>query len=319
MNQVNKYPFTIFCILLFAFHIHAQNQISFEQYYLNQIFINPAYAGSQADFETDLFYHNQWTDMPGAPTSLGASVHAKLANEKIGLGIKLIQENIGAVSSQEIGLQYAYRIYTSSGVLAIGIEGNITNYQLAYSDLSAFQDGDQAFIQQPLNTNSPNAGAGIYFHSKHFYAGLSVPLLLEDSISGIHNKDISQANIYSAYRHYYLTSGAIIGDEKKFAVRPTILAKYAPDAAFQAEAALHFILKNSFLVGGSYRTNNNIAIMAEYIFESNKILKRNLFGLGYAYSFTLEPYQNLFGPTHEIYITYRFDKHTTDYSSPRFF
>lgn len=310
----------LFLIIVF---LHAsgsgQNQPSFDQYHFNQLVINPAYAGSRSSLETNLFFRQQWTKMEGAPQTISAVVHGKTLNDKVGLGMKILQENIGAVNKFQLGLQYAYRIHAGNAVYAIGLDAGATNYQLHFTELSAYLDGDPAFTNQPENTWSPNLGAGIWINTKRFYLGASAPVIFEDTISGAANHDISQLNIFEAYRHYYLSTGILIGNTETFAVKPYTLVKYAPLAPMQIDASMSFIFKNNFWLGGTYRTDNSAGIMAEYFADKNGILQDHIFGFGYAYNFSLGEVQDLFGPTHEFFVTYSFDRHITNFTNPRFF
>ncbi|MBC8172461.1 MAG: type IX secretion system membrane protein PorP/SprF, partial [Chitinophagales bacterium] len=219
----------------------------------------------------------------------------------------------------QFGLQYAYRMHTSAGIFAIGIDASATNYHLNYQQLTAYIDGDPAFTNQPENTWSPNIGAGAWFNSDRFYAGASSPVLITDTISAVSGSEISQLNIFEAHRHYFVTAGVLIGNMDNIAVKPYTLIKYATGSPVQADINISLIFKNSVWLGGGYRTDNSMSLMAQYFVDRSNMLRKNTFGIGYAYNFSFEEVQDFFGPTHEIFIAYTFDKHTTRYTNPRFF
>ncbi|MBC8047424.1 MAG: type IX secretion system membrane protein PorP/SprF [Fimbriimonadaceae bacterium] len=317
--KIKKHITLYIIIIFFIGNISSQNQPLFEQYHFNQLMLNPAYAGSKSTIEANIFYRQQWLRMEGAPQSVSATVHTKLFNDKIGLGLKILQEEIGATSKFDAGIQYAYRVYMTNAVLAIGINANVTNYRLKYNNLDAFLDGDPAFTNQSVNTWSPNVGAGVWFNTEKIYAGLSAPLLLQDTTEINTEATVTQSNIFEARRHYYLSSGILLGDPEAFAIKPYTLIKYVPAAPWQIDINMSFIFKNSFWFGGSYRTNNSVSILAEYFLQKEKMLKDNIFGFGYAYNFSLGDYQKFFGPTHEIFFSYSFNKTTSKYTNPRFF
>lgn len=320
MRKVLLHCALLFVTALVTLKSHAQNQPAFDQYHFNQLIINPAYAGSKGTLEATLFYRQQWTDMDGAPETISGTLHTNLADDKIGLGIKVLQESIGATSKLQLGVQYAYRVHVSnSGTLAFGLEAGATNYRINYTNLTAYLESDPAFTQQPENTWSPNVGAGIWFHTDKIFAGVSAPVIFEDTVSGTTNHDISQLNIFEASRHYYATAGILIGNPETFAVKPYTLVKYAPEAPVQIDGSLSFIFKNAFWIGGSYRTNESITLMAEYFVSRKKTLSDNNFGIGYAFQMRTDAYQDYFGPSHEIFITYQFNKKQTRFINPRFF
>jgi type IX secretion system PorP/SprF family membrane protein len=312
------------CLFLWLFFLaanaSAQNQPLFEQYLFHQLIINPAYAGSTAAVDANLFYRQQWTSMQGAPESISATVSFNAVNDKIGLGCKLLQETIGATNQLQIGLQYAYRMHVSNtGVLAIGIDVSATNYHIQQQELTAFLAGDPAYVNQPENTWSPNAGAGLWFNTKTFFAGISSPVIFEDTISGVTDDKISQLNIFEASRHYYVSTGILIGNPQAFAIKPSALAKYAPKAPEQIDASLSMIFKNTFWIGATYRTNNSMSAMAQYFINKKNTLQQNSFSFGYAYNFRVDGLQNYFGPSHEVFLAYQFYKNQTQFINPRFF
>ncbi|MFN0276443.1 MAG: type IX secretion system membrane protein PorP/SprF [Chitinophagales bacterium] len=320
MKTRRKHIVLFFATCVLHTLIFSQNQPLFDQYHFNQLVLNPAYAGSKGNVEANLFYRQQWTKMDGAPESISGTVHMNAANDKLGMGLKILQESIGATNKLQLGLQYAYRIHVSNtGVLALGIDVSATNYQLNFQELTAYQVGDPAFIYQPENTWSPNVGAGIWFNTNKIFAGISSPVILEDTISGVNNDDISQLNIFEAGRHYYFSAGILIGNIETFAIKPYTLVKYAPDAPVQVDASLSFIFKNNFWLGGSYRTNSSISLMGQYFLKRKETTRENNFGIGYAYNMRIDEFQNYFGPSHEIFGTWQFNKKQTKYTNPRFF
>src|SRR4051812_4874833 len=73
----------------------AQHDPLFTQYMFNEMFINPAYAGSRDLLSATLLYRDQWVGMDGAPKTQTFSIHSPIANKKIGLGFSIMNESIG--------------------------------------------------------------------------------------------------------------------------------------------------------------------------------------------------------------------------------
>ena len=65
----------------------AQQEAQYSQFMFNQLFINPAYAGSRDQASMSLIGRNQWTGFPGAPQSGAFALHGPSANMKNGFGI----------------------------------------------------------------------------------------------------------------------------------------------------------------------------------------------------------------------------------------
>ncbi|MBL0343396.1 MAG: PorP/SprF family type IX secretion system membrane protein [Bacteroidetes bacterium] len=72
----------------------AQFEPQFTQYMFNEMFINPAYAGSREQISATMVYRNQWVGLEGAPKTQTASIHGPLMNKKLGLGLTIMNESI---------------------------------------------------------------------------------------------------------------------------------------------------------------------------------------------------------------------------------
>ena len=101
--------FTLFGIS----ELHAQIDPMFTQYMFNEMYINPAYAGSRESISATLLYRNQWVGVEGAPKTQTFSIHAPVKMKKIGVGIIARNERIGVTKQTNIFLDYAYRIKLS--------------------------------------------------------------------------------------------------------------------------------------------------------------------------------------------------------------
>mgnify|MGYP006170416167 CR=1 FL=1 len=110
--------------------VNAQFEPQFTQYMFNEMFINPAYAGSRDQVSSTLVYRNQWVGMEGAPKTQTASINAPLMNRKLGVGLNIMNESIGVTKQFAVYGNYAYRIGVGAkGALAMGIQGGFINHQ----------------------------------------------------------------------------------------------------------------------------------------------------------------------------------------------
>ena len=187
---------------MFGF-VNAQQEPMFTQYMFNSLSFNPAYAGSHEYMSIRLLYRNQWVDFDGAPKTQTFTIHSPV-NDRIGLGLSVFNDEIGVTGSTGANLSYAYRFLVGSGKLSLGLQGGVTNWradfdQLKFRDPS---DGDIAFAGISDTQWLPNFGAGIFYYSKLWYAGFSVPRLLENNLRDNQSTNVSQSA--KLRRHYYL-------------------------------------------------------------------------------------------------------------------
>ena len=66
----------------------------------------------------------------------------------------------------------------------------------------------------------PNSGAGIYYYRERFYAGISVPKLMENKI-----KSSSLNALSKEQRHYFFIMGTVFNLSKDVRLKPTCFIK----------------------------------------------------------------------------------------------
>ncbi|MEM7037951.1 MAG: PorP/SprF family type IX secretion system membrane protein, partial [Bacteroidota bacterium] len=166
---------------------------------------------------------------------------------------------------------------------------------------------DPAFMGNDLNLWIPNAGAGMFFHTRRFYLGASAPRLIEANLS------TQDSSIAQQSRHYFFTTGLVFGaDDAAVKFRPSILAKYHPSAPMQFDFNAHFLFSDVLWLGASYRTEDAIVFMAELdLFTFVR--------LGYAYDYIISDLSTYTSGSHEFMLGFdlRFNKKAM--ASPRYF
>ncbi len=102
----------IFCfglLLITAATVNAQQNAMYSQYVFNTLAYNPAYAGSRNVFSATALYRNQWSGIKGAPTTATLTADAPFKEDRIGLGIQLINDELGVTKTTGAALSGAYR------------------------------------------------------------------------------------------------------------------------------------------------------------------------------------------------------------------
>src|ERR1700744_134381 len=74
----------------------AQQDAQFSQYIFNGLYINPAYAGYKEDLYVNSFFRSQWTGLDGAPTTFSIAMDGAVNDGKVGLGLMIQRDQIGA-------------------------------------------------------------------------------------------------------------------------------------------------------------------------------------------------------------------------------
>jgi type IX secretion system PorP/SprF family membrane protein len=295
--------------------LYAQQDAMYSQYMFNHLALNPAYAGKDGFLTGVLLFRKQWVGLDGAPSTASFAMHAPSRNDRHGYGLQLVNDEIGVTRNTTLNLNYAFRIHMGeNAVLALGLLGSLTNYNADFnsvrtgSDIDPANGIDPAFNGNNINLMIPNAGAGLFFHTKRFYLGASAPRLIEQHLS---DKGTSSEALQS--RHYFATTGLVIGaDHAAVKFRPSILAKYQPAAPIQFDFNAHFLFADKFWLGASYRTRDAVVFMAELNLST-------WLRLGYAYDYSITDLSNFTTGSHEFMLGFDLNFNKRAMISPRYF
>ena len=300
--------FNIIAFILFNCWIGVAQQLpQFTQYMYNTISINPAYAGSRETLSVVGLHRSQWVGLEGGPTTQTLSIHTPLRNEKIGLGLSIINDELGYENLSYIYGDFSYTIQTSEKAkLAFGLKAGFTSYSL---DPEYRQSQiDDPTIRGIEDRWSPNIGAGVYWNTNRWYLGLSAPRILTTN----NNREEG----YQALERisYYFTGGYVfdLGESTKF--KPAMLLKATNGAPLSFDVTANFLFNEVFWIGGSYRINERASAIGGIAdFQISK-----QFRIGYAYEYPLSDLRPYTSGTHEVLIMFEVFK-SKRVKSPRYF
>ncbi len=304
----------IIAILLFGSTMcFAQQLPQFTQYMFNTISINPAYAGSRQTFSAVGLHRSQWVGLEGGPITQTLSVHAPLRNEKIGLGLSFINDELGYENFSYIYGDFSYTIQTGVKTkLAFGLKAGFTHYTLDQELLTDPSVVNDPFFNDVSNRWSPNVGAGVYWHTNKWYVGLSAPRILNTD----YNNGGSGTIDYVALERvsYYVTGGYVFDLSENTKLKPTVLLKATNGAPLSFDLSAHFLFYEKLWLGGGYRFNESAgAIGGLADFQISKQLR-----IGYAYEYPISDLRPYTSGTHEILLMFEVFK-SKRIKSPRYF
>lgn len=285
---------------------NAQQNAQFTQYLDNMLYFNPAYAGSRGNMNISATHRQQWTGFKGAPSTQSLSLHTPLKYESTSLGFSVLNDRIGPINQTWINANaaYALRFKRNDAKLSFGVNGGIN---LVNGDLTQLYAVDQndPLAENYVNQIKPNVGAGIYYHSKKWFAGVSSPQIIESQSS------LTNLNL-NIQRHYYLSLGGYFSLNRMVKIRPSTLIKVTENAPLSADVSLAFMFYDHLWIGGNYRLTESAGGFVQ--FQIN-----NQFKFGYAFDVaTTGLIRHNFG-THELLLSYDFVYKKKSISSPRYF
>ena len=252
----------------------AQQDPQFTQFMFNKLIYNPGYAGTSGGICGVGQFRKQWIGFEGAPTSFAVAGDMRLTSLPIGVGINIISDKIGPMTTNFIRLAGAYNKKIGAGTLGIGIDVGILQKKISSdwivpepllndpripgaggsvpgpngSLLTAFNNPD-------LNKTTFDVGFGAFYQIPgKFYVGVSSTHLPAQQIK---NGDLG----FQVSRHYYLMAGYTLQLNKWSKLTPNVLYK-TDVAASSVDLNLTYLWSDMIWVGGTYRLDDAAAILA---------------------------------------------------------
>lgn len=286
----------------------AQQLPQFTQYMYNTISVNPAYAGSREALSIVGLHRSQWVGFKGGPITQTLSIHTPLRNDKIGLGLSFINDELGYENFSYLYADFSYSIQTGVDTkLAFGLKAGFTGYSL--DSQFRLSESDDPYVYGIEDRWNPNIGAGIYWHSNRWYLGLSAPRILKEKNS--------ENNGYEPLERlsYYLIGGYVFDLSKNVKFKPTFLVKATNGAPLSYDLTACFLFNEKFWLGGSYRINQSTGAVGGFVdFQISRQLR-----LGYAYEHSISDISDYTNGTHEVLLIYEFKFLKSKLKSPRYF
>lgn len=306
-----KIPFL--CVfLLFSISLVAQQDAQYTQYTFNGLVLNPAYAGNRNAISLTFIQRNQWRNIPGSPKTLAASIHSPLGDHTAG-GLSVENDAIGIHNRLSMYASFAYQIVGYNlNKLSLGIQAGFLSLSSDPTKLSDILDPTDPLFQEMQSQLLPNFGLGIFYDSPKFYAGFSVPHLLNNQLNEV-------AKLAAYERQYLLLAGFSTKLLPMVELKPSVLIKYlANDTPVQVDITTNFLFKEIFWLGATYRTQDAIAILAAFDFPRYNILEG--LRLGISYDITTSELSDQTKGTLEIMLGWDFNSKLPDRQmSPRHF
>lgn len=308
----------ILLVLLLPILLAAQSDQHNTMFMYNKLAYNPAYAGSRDITSISAIYRDQWDGIDGAPKTISISGDAPVGSymkpfRKVAVGASLTSERLGVETNTVIKAYYAYRIPLKRSVISFGLSGGGSFYSAAYNKLNIYQLNDPNFSYNIRNSFLPNFGAGAYWWGDNYFAGFSVPNMLEDYYD---KKEVKVNNkIARQIRGYYINGGYVYDLNETVKLMPQLLARYAVNGdyklPFSADINLSAVMYDRFMAGFTYRTDNSFEVILHVQATKN-------INVGYSYDYMLSGLNGYNGGTHELVVGYDIVRDNSKYQTPRF-
>ncbi|AMO20790.1 type IX secretion system membrane protein PorP/SprF [Flavobacterium columnare NBRC 100251 = ATCC 23463] len=299
----------IYLLLLMSGVGFAQQEAQYTQYMYNTANVNPGYTGTRGCFSALVMHRSQWVGLEGAPKTNTVAMSTPLGlNNRMGLGVSVINDKIGPSDENAISVDLSYNINTSeNSKLSFGIKGTANFFSVDFNKTKIHNVSDGLIRQNVDNRFFPNIGAGAFWYSDKTYVGLSIPFILEQKY---YDNDVQY--VASERMHPHLIAGHVFRLSSEVQFKPTTMIKYVNGAPLQVDLSGNFWFNEKFSLGAAYRWSAAWSAMAGFQINDSWLI-------GYAYDRDVTRLGNFNSGSHEVFLRYELFKRVEKVVAPRFF
>ena len=273
----------------------AQYDVSFSHFWDMEPYYNPAAAGKENKLNIAAAYAMSFTGFENNPKSMyiGTDMPIYFLKKYHGVGVSLLNDQIGLFTHQRLALQYAYKQKLFGGTLSIGLQLGFISEKFDGSKVDVEDSSDPALTKSDVNGSAMDLAAGIYYTHGSWYVGVSAQHINAPLV------ELGETNELQIDRTIYLTGGYNIKLRNPFlTIHPSALIR-TDGSSYRADIAGLLVYTNDkkMLYGGvAYSPSNSVTAHIGGLFHGVKI--------GYSYEIYTSGI-SLANGSHELFIGYQ--------------
>jgi type IX secretion system PorP/SprF family membrane protein len=259
---------------------------------------NPGAVGKESKLNVAGAYNMSFGGYEHNPKTMyiAADMQLRFLNTMHGVGIQLLNDEIGLFTHKRILVQYAYKFRMLGGTLSIGVQGGMLNEGFKGSEVVLpDEETDPAFVTTDVNGSAMDVSTGLYYQRKSWYLGFSALHLTAPSV------DLGDKSVFDISRMFYLTGGYNIRLRNPFfTIHPTVLGR-TDGTAYRVDmtARVKYTHDRKMLYAGvGYSPTNSVTAMVGGNFHG--------ICLGYSYEMFTSG-TGMGNGCHELFVGYQMD------------
>ena len=296
LDVLRRYQLLIVALLTLL-DARAQYDPSFSHYWAMEPSFNPAAVGKEAKLNVTGAYNMTMVGFEDNPKTMyvGADMPFYFIGAYHGVGLQLLNDDIGLFSHKKLGLQYAFKHRLLGGTISVGVQGGFLSESFDGSGVDLEEANDPAFAKSEATGTGIDLAAGLYYTHRNWYVGLSAQHLTAPTI------DLGETNELEVSRSYYFTGGYNIRLRNPFLTIQTSVLGRTDGVAYRGDvsARLRYAYEQRVMYAGlSYSPTNSVTLLIGGFFHGIM--------LGYSY----EAYTsaiNIGNGSHELFVGYQTD------------
>jgi type IX secretion system PorP/SprF family membrane protein len=275
--------------------------------------INPAYAGMWEKVGFNALVRNQWVGINRAPLTEAISIHSPLNQERVGLGLNIVNDYYGREKRLSVLADYSFEVsLTPQRRLRLGLKFGFVNYKNPLTDYRLYPDNeyDRAYAEDIDLSFLPNVGVGAFLYEDHYYVGFSIPKIVQNEFKD----NFQNYSTKAEFRTMYLTGGYVwrFYAMNKIIFKPTLMVRATMGQPVEFDMALNFMLRDRLWLGVMGRSMNAVSFLTQWFMTKNMRLG---FAMDIHYN-EIFPYQ--YG-TYEFTVGYDIDFFGRTYIRAKYF
>ncbi len=300
--MAKKYLILLVFYFGLIFKTICQQDPQFSQYIFNQQFYNPAVVNTESQPVVQLLHRSQYIgyasnfDLGGVLNTQLLSVQLPILKLKSGLGLLILNDQVGLEKNQQVKISFARDIKISKGALSIGLSAGF--YNKAFNEnFRPRETGDPNIPNGGISQIKPDFGLGINYTSKYIFGSIGLNHL---------NKPNFDFGVSAANNQINRTINGIFGVQlnlsEKISLKPNILLR-SDFQDYNIEGGLLADINRKYWAGLNYRKQDAVILMA-----GTSLMNNNALRIGAAYDFVIENTAIKSGSSFEILASYLIGK-----------
>lgn len=306
-----RVKYLIYICLLASTTVQGQDP-HFSQFYANQLYLAPSFAGATEDNRVSLNWRNQWPSIPGVFTTYSFSFDKYLPNFSSGIGLLATYDVAGSgkLSNTNIGLVYSYDFkINDEWHIRPGVNFKFTYVGLDINSLiwaSQISTGGTLPSTEPPpfdNVADVDFTASALAYTEKVWVGFTVDHLLRPrtSLWGESTSVPLKLDVYGGFQ--IISRGRL---RKKLTEVMSVAANFMMQGDFiQSDLGVYY-LKYPMVFGVWYRGIPFVTTQAGDAIIGMVGLKYDRFNIGLSYDYTISNLITSTGGAYEISIVYEF-------------
>ena len=283
-------------LLIAATRACAQYDASFAHYWAMETSFNPAAVGKESKLNVTGAYSLQLAGFENNPKTMyvAADMPFYAVGSYHGVGVQLLNDEIGLFSHKRLSVQYAYQKRLFGGKLSLGVQAGMLGETFDGSKVVLGNDPDDlVFASSSVNGTGLDLSAGVYYQARNWYVGLSALHLNSPVV------ELGETNELSIDPTYYFTAGYNIRLNNPFLKIQTSVLGRTDGAAWRADVTgrLKYEHEKKVMYAGlTYSPTNSVTVLIGGNFHG--------IHLGYSYEVYTSAI-NVGNGSHELFVGYQ--------------